>query len=110
VRNLRIRRTVVTTGVIPNFPGWLLSLPATLFKGCRRIFNLLTLELNPSAQRCLTRFFTGIVIFKGLIARRLYKSFVVKGLTKGKGGRKVKLTSDIFVDEFKSNGTVNLRL
>jgi hypothetical protein len=37
-------------------------------------------ELNPSAQRCLPRFFTGILIFKGLTARRLYKSFGVKGL------------------------------
>jgi hypothetical protein len=27
-----------------------------------------------------TRIFTGILIFKGLIARRLYKSFGVKGL------------------------------
>jgi hypothetical protein len=42
--------------------------------------NPLTPELNPSAQRCLPRFFTGILIFKGLIARRFYKSFGVKGL------------------------------
>jgi hypothetical protein len=56
--------------------------------------NPLTPELNPTAQRCLTRFFTGvlllepciflleILIFKGLAARRLYKSFGVKGLIK----------------------------
>jgi hypothetical protein len=37
-------------------------------------------ELNSSAQSCLPRFFTGILIFKGLAARRLYKSFDVKGL------------------------------
>jgi hypothetical protein len=37
-------------------------------------------ELNPSAQRCLPRFFTGTIIFKGLTARSLYKSFVIKGL------------------------------
>jgi hypothetical protein len=43
-------------------------------------FNPLTPELNPSAQRCLPRFFTGILIFKGLTAGRLYKSFGVKGL------------------------------
>jgi hypothetical protein len=42
--------------------------------------NPLTPELYPTAQRCLPRFFTGILIFKGLIARRLYKSFGVKGL------------------------------
>jgi hypothetical protein len=44
------------------------------------LLNPLTPELNPSAQRCLSRFFTGILIFKCLIARRLYKSFDVKGL------------------------------
>jgi hypothetical protein len=44
-------------------------------------FNPLTPELNPSAQRCLPRFFLlGILNFKGLNARRLYKSFGVKGL------------------------------
>jgi hypothetical protein len=43
--------------------------------------NPLTPELNPSAQSCLPRFFTGIVIFEGLTARRLFKSFDVKGLT-----------------------------
>jgi hypothetical protein len=40
----------------------------------------LTQELNPSAQRCLPSLFTGILIFKGLTARRLYNSFGVKGL------------------------------
>jgi hypothetical protein len=42
--------------------------------------NPLTPELNPSAQRCLPRFFNGILIFKGLAVRRLYKPFGVKGL------------------------------
>jgi hypothetical protein len=42
--------------------------------------NPLTPELNPFAQQCLTRFFIGILIFKELTARRLYKSFGVKGL------------------------------
>jgi hypothetical protein len=42
--------------------------------------NPLTPELNPSAQRCLPRLFIGILIFKGLTARRLYKSFGVKEL------------------------------
>jgi hypothetical protein len=37
-------------------------------------------ELHPSAQRCLPRFSVGIFIFKRLTARRLYKSFGVKGL------------------------------
>jgi hypothetical protein len=48
-----------------------------------RLFNLLMPELNPSPQRCLPRFFTGDLIFKGLTERRLYKSFGVIGL---KGG------------------------
>jgi hypothetical protein len=39
------------------------------------------LLLYPSAQRCLPRFFTGVLIFKGLTVRRLYTSFGVKGLT-----------------------------
>jgi hypothetical protein len=47
--------------------------------------NPLTLELNPSAQRCLPRFFTWILIFKGLTVRRLYKSFGVRGLTRNAG-------------------------
>jgi hypothetical protein len=43
--------------------------------------NLLTPELNPSARSCLPRFFLlEILIFKGLTARRLYKSLGVKGL------------------------------
>jgi hypothetical protein len=42
--------------------------------------NPLTPEFNLSAQRCLLRFLLGILIFKGLTARRLYKSFGVKGL------------------------------
>jgi hypothetical protein len=49
----------------------------------RMSITLLTLELNSSAQRCLPKFFLlGILIFKGLTARRLYKSFGVKGLKK----------------------------
>jgi hypothetical protein len=40
----------------------------------------LTPELNPSAQCRLPRFFTGILIFKGLAARCLFKSFSIKGL------------------------------
>jgi hypothetical protein len=43
--------------------------------------NPLTPELNPSAQRSLPIFLQGILIFKGLTARRLYKSFGVKGLS-----------------------------
>jgi hypothetical protein len=46
-------------------------------KGCS---NPLTPELNLTAQRCLPRFFIGILNFQGLIARRLYKSFGFKGL------------------------------
>jgi hypothetical protein len=42
--------------------------------------NPLTPELNPSAQHCLPRFFTGDFNFKGFTARRLYKSFGFKGL------------------------------
>jgi hypothetical protein len=36
-------------------------------------------ELNPSAQRCLPRIFTGDFNFLGLTARRIYKSFGDKG-------------------------------
>jgi hypothetical protein len=45
-----------------------------------KCFNPLIPELNPSAQRCLPDFLLGILIFKGLTARRFYKSFGVKGL------------------------------
>jgi hypothetical protein len=44
------------------------------------LFNPSTPELNPSAQRCLPIFYTGILIFKSLTARRVYESFGVKGL------------------------------
>jgi hypothetical protein len=46
----------------------------------RKVFNPLTQELNPSAQRSTEIFLLGILIFKGLTARRLYKSFGVIGL------------------------------
>jgi hypothetical protein len=52
------------------------------------VVNTLTPELNPSAQRCLPRFFTGDFIFKGLTARRLYKSFGVQGLNPFNAGIK----------------------
>jgi hypothetical protein len=55
----------------PTGPGNLLFLEMS---------NTLTPELNPPAQRCLPRYFTGILIFKGLTARHLFKSFGVKGL------------------------------
>jgi hypothetical protein len=45
------------------------------------MINPLTPELNPSSQRCLPRFVLEILIFKGLSARRLYKSFGIKGLS-----------------------------
>jgi hypothetical protein len=38
------------------------------------------MELYPSSQSRLPRFFTGDFNFKGLTARRFYKSFGVKGL------------------------------
>jgi hypothetical protein len=41
-------------------------------------FKPLKPELNPSAQRCRD-FLLGILIFKGLTARRLSKPFGVKG-------------------------------
>jgi hypothetical protein len=43
------------------------------------MFNPLTPELNPSAQRCLQRFFNGKLNFEKFTARRLHKSFGVKG-------------------------------
>jgi hypothetical protein len=51
-----------------------------LFTGKYIHINPLAQELNPSAQRCLPRFLLGILIFKGLTARRLCKSFDVKRL------------------------------
>jgi hypothetical protein len=54
--------------------------PVAWFKHFCVTVNPLIPELNPSAQGKLPRFFTGILIFKGLIARRLYNSFGVKGL------------------------------
>jgi hypothetical protein len=62
---------------------------ATFYSVTKTTLNPLTPELNPSAHRCLTRFFTGdfayifllgILIFKELTARRLFKSFGLKGL------------------------------
>jgi hypothetical protein len=44
------------------------------------IINPLTLELNPSAQAACRYFLLGILIFKEVSARCLYKSFGVKGL------------------------------
>jgi hypothetical protein len=44
--------------------------------------NSLTPELNRSAQSCLPILLLGILIFKGLITRRLYKSFGLKELSK----------------------------
>jgi hypothetical protein len=45
--------------------------------------NPLMQELNPSAQRYLpSYFYWGFLIFKGLTAQLLYKSFGVKGLRK----------------------------
>jgi hypothetical protein len=38
----------------------------------------LTPELNPSVQRCLPRFLLWTLMFKGLNARPLYKSFGIK--------------------------------
>jgi hypothetical protein len=58
--------------------------PKTVFYIPRNNFvnvNHLMPELNLFVQRCLPRFFTGIFIFKEFTARRLYKSFGVKGLT-----------------------------
>jgi hypothetical protein len=43
--------------------------------------NLLTQELNPLPHNAACRdFLLGILIFKGLTARLLYKSIAVKGL------------------------------
>jgi hypothetical protein len=53
----------------------------------KETFNLLTPELNPSEQCCLPKCFTGILIFKGLIARRIYKSFGVEGLISNKSAK-----------------------
>jgi hypothetical protein len=43
------------------------------------LVNPLTPELNPSTHAACQEFLLGILIFKGLTARRLYKSFGVKG-------------------------------
>jgi hypothetical protein len=47
--------------------------------------NYLTAELNPSSQRCLPNFLLGILIYKGLTARRLYKAFGLKELNLSEG-------------------------
>jgi hypothetical protein len=61
---------------------WLVFVTETVcsLRSTKRILNPLKPELNPSAKRCLPRFLLGILIFKGLTARCLYKSFGVKGL------------------------------
>jgi hypothetical protein len=47
-----------------------------------RLLSPLTPELNPLRATLPAEIFErGILIFKGLTARRLYKSFGVKGLT-----------------------------
>jgi hypothetical protein len=43
--------------------------------------NPLTPKLNPSVQRCLPTYLLGMLMFKGLNARRVYKSFGVKRLS-----------------------------
>jgi hypothetical protein len=67
------------------------------FQGGR--VNPLTTELNPYAQSCLPRFLLGILIFKGLTARRFYKSFGVKELNLKTGiiSLRVKLPTEIFL-------------
>jgi hypothetical protein len=62
----------------------------------------LTPELNPASQRCLPRFLLGILIFKWLTVRRLYKSFGVKGLTFNSGIKSLLATlpAEIFYWDF----------
>jgi hypothetical protein len=62
---------------IPTFRSRVLLLPRHVD---HLKINPLTPELNPSAQRCLPIFLLWILIVKELTARRLYKSFGVKGL------------------------------
>jgi hypothetical protein len=54
--------------------------------------TLLTQELNPCAERYLPRLLLGMLTFKGLTARRLYKSFSFKGLMRQTRGQKKMLT------------------
>jgi hypothetical protein len=42
-------------------------------------FNPLTPELNPSAQRCLTRFLLGILLFKWLLQGVFISRLALKG-------------------------------
>jgi hypothetical protein len=54
--------------------------PLTVHAPSMTVVNPLTPELNPSAQRCLPRLFTGDFNFYGHTARHIYKSFGLKGL------------------------------
>jgi hypothetical protein len=67
------------------------------------VINPLKPELNPSAQRCLPRFLLGILIFKGLTARRLYKLFGVKGLIFLYTGNKLQWRRQGKVSDHSSN-------
>jgi hypothetical protein len=51
-----------------------------MFENSSNDVNTLTPELNLSAQPACRDYLLGILIFKGLTARRLYKSFGVKEL------------------------------
>jgi hypothetical protein len=53
---------------------------SSLFCVTLYIINTLISYLNSFAQSCLPIFLLGTLIFKGLAARRLYKSFGAKGL------------------------------
>jgi hypothetical protein len=63
------------------------------------IFNSLTPELNPSAQRCLSRFLLEILIFKRLTSRRLCKPLGVKGLMFAYGVYNITSYKAIYLDQ-----------
>jgi hypothetical protein len=65
----------------PSYSTWKDMTQLTVaFRTFSYTLNPLTPELNLSAQRCLPRYFTGILIFKGLTALRLHKSSGFTGL------------------------------
>jgi hypothetical protein len=79
VEDLNYPRALLTLTLYAPFLKLLCKIPQIQVMNTNFIKHL-TPELNPSAQRCLPRLLLWILMFKGLNARRHYKSFGVKEL------------------------------